>query len=343
MMVKKLKKFIRPILYGKEWKKIRETVARYRNFDEYELDVVRKEGLEIHIDQKLPSEPPEGITYRFGPSGYITEGKNPDYCIIHTQHHSPNNYCHWTLRELPWLCLALESSANFVVVPDVLLNGDQAFQKRWWEILRKKYGHKTIIPLSGLPGGIDGIIPVNHDTSSSKLMVGKCEYSYYHTSRATPYCLEVLEELKHEFTLSPELDIPRFYINRKTRRLKNEEAIQEYLSAQGIDILNLEDFSLDQQVQLFSQAELVIGFHGAGLANTAYCSPQARVIEIADPDCVYPSYRDGLVIPSKKATRTYFHMLAEMKGLHYTALTSRDYFLDPENLSVSLEPVAGGQ
>ena len=310
--------------------------AKYREFDIYEPDVVVHAAKSIHIEKKLPSEPPEGITYHFCATGYMTENRDPDYCVIYREwrdvHYGHNSYCHWTLTEVPLICLALESNAKIVVIPDILLEGKTPFQKRWWQILRKKFPHKNIIPLSELPRGVKGILPLNHDTSSSKRLIGKCAYKYYHQGRATPYCIEISSELRDEFSLDKNLDIPRFYIERKTRRLKNEKEVQDYLAGIGFQILDLENYSLDQQATLFLKAKHIIGFHGAGLANLFFSTSETCVLEIVDSDCVYPSYKDGVVVSGYKATRTYYHMLSHMKRMDYSCVESVDYILDINKL-----------
>jgi capsular polysaccharide biosynthesis protein len=38
--------------------------------------------------------------------------------------------------------------------------------------------------------------------------------------------------------------------------------------------------SLSQQVEAFSNAEIILGPHGAGLTNIMFCNPGTKVIEI---------------------------------------------------------------
>lgn len=74
----------------------------------------------------------------------------------------------------------------------------------------------------------------------------------------------------------------RLYISRQKarhRRLKNENAVQDYLLAQGFEILFLEEIPLREQVKKFYEASVVLGQHGAGLVNLIF-SQEAKVIEI---------------------------------------------------------------
>ncbi len=308
-----------------------ELIARYREFDIYEPDIIVTPACIVDLPAVLPSEPPEGVRYYFCASGYFTRGRDPEYCVIHSAWRNIKNYCHWTLTEIPFILLALESPAQQVVIPDELLDASQPFHRQWWEILYRHYPQKTIIRLSEFDTTIKGILPVNHDTSSMQGLVGRCAYSYYHHGRATPYCLEKYIKLLEETGLRKQgmEGKDAIYINRKSRRrLVNEAEVQLLVRSYGIEIVSLEDFSLTEQMGLFASAKIIIGFHGAGLANLVYSHPESRVVEIVDSDCVYPSWRDGLVIPGAKAPRTYFHMIAEMKGMNYFCLKTIDYCLD---------------
>jgi hypothetical protein len=315
---------------------INKDIEKYREFDSYQPDIVTYEAVTIHVDKVLPSEPPAGVTYEFCASGYFTKNRDNKFCIIPTEWRNVDNYCHWTFSELPLLCLALESDSEYIVIPDRLLNAKLPFHRRWWEILRKRYPDKKLVPLSRCNNKVNGIMPVNHDTSSSKKLIVNCEYRHYHHGRATPYCIDILGRMKNEFKVNDKLKIPGFYINRKNRRLKNESEVQKLIVDFGLDIITLEDFTLDEQIQLFSAAEIIIGFHGAGLANLIYSSPDLSVLEIVDADSVYPSYKDGLVIPGVKAPRTYYHVLSCMKNIDYHCIESEDYLLNIEHLRQKL-------
>jgi len=332
-----LRKIYRKIFPFKSAKSNR-LIEKYREFDEYSLDIEIFKGQVIHIDQKLPSEPPSGVTYKFGPSGYIG---NPDstFCVIPTTWKNVNNYCHWNFTELPFLFLAFESNAKKILLPDSIIDAKLPFQKRWLEILAMMYPEKEILRVSKTEYPIDALIPINHDTSSNTSAIGKCQYKHYHHSRATPYLIDRIDSLyKSNFkNINSEFnDYNHIYINRNTRRLKNESEIQKILIDLGFKIVNLEDLNLDEQIYIFSKAKTVVGFHGAGLSNILYANKTTQVFEIVDSDCVYPSYLDGVVIPGKKATRTYFHMLSVMKGIDYHVIESENYYLDESDFKNKL-------
>jgi capsular polysaccharide biosynthesis protein len=82
----------------------------------------------------------------------------------------------------------------------------------------------------------------------------------------------------------------RIYISRrrvKRRHLQNEQALLPILDRYGYGIVELEDWSLEKQIQLFGGVTHVVAPHGAGLANTLWMPVGTRVLEIR------PSYASG--------------------------------------------------
>lgn len=329
-------------VFGKRFEPKKYSLAeieQLREFDSYELDVTVSDAFDIHLSAKLPSEPPEGIHYHFEASGYIGSA-DADYCVILTKWKNENNYCHWTFSELPQLFLAFESGAKHLVLPDEYLDVKLPFQKAWMKLLFDRYPEAKVHRRSQKQFPKDALIPRNHDTSTNQTMIGKCPYRFYHQGRATPYLIRQIEQVylpefrKKRIDLKP---LDRIYINRSHRRLVNELEVQAFLKSKDFTILNLEDYSLEEQVFIFDNAKVIMGFHGAGLTNLLFANKKSTVIELVDNDCVYPCYQDGLVIPGHKATRTYFHMLSVMRGLDYRVLESDQYHLPMETLERSLE------
>lgn len=75
----------------------------------------------------------------------------------------------------------------------------------------------------------------------------------------------------------------RLYISRADaaiRRIKNEDELLSVLEPLGFVSVQLAKLTLGEQVSLFRQAECIIGHHGAGFTNVAFCSPATVFIEI---------------------------------------------------------------
>ena len=73
-------------------------------------------------------------------------------------------------------------------------------------------------------------------------------------------------------------------------RLINNNYIKKYLLRNNFKIVKLSEFSFKQQINLFYNAGLIIGPHGAGLANLIFCKKNTKVIELKPsnhPNIVY--------------------------------------------------------
>ena len=78
----------------------------------------------------------------------------------------------------------------------------------------------------------------------------------------------------------------RIYISRRSasrRRVLNEKELEPILLKHGFRIVECEKLSFPEQVELFSHASMVVGLHGAGLANLLFAPAGCRVLEILTP------------------------------------------------------------
>jgi capsular polysaccharide biosynthesis protein len=74
----------------------------------------------------------------------------------------------------------------------------------------------------------------------------------------------------------------RLLVARKgpTRRIRNIQEVENYLTKDGFETVYLEGMSVREQILLFQSAEFIISPHGAGLANLVFCEPGTKVIEL---------------------------------------------------------------
>jgi capsular polysaccharide biosynthesis protein len=85
----------------------------------------------------------------------------------------------------------------------------------------------------------------------------------------------------------------RVYVSRAaatTRRLKNESELLSALEPHGFSSWRLEELSLRAQIQLFADAETVLGPDGAAYANIVY-SQDCRLVELFAHHNVQLHYR----------------------------------------------------
>ena len=74
----------------------------------------------------------------------------------------------------------------------------------------------------------------------------------------------------------------KIYIGRKMggwRFVENQGEVEEFLSARGFENVQAENLSFADQIRLFASARLIVGMHGAGLANILF-APRAHLVEL---------------------------------------------------------------
>jgi capsular polysaccharide biosynthesis protein len=82
----------------------------------------------------------------------------------------------------------------------------------------------------------------------------------------------------------------RLYVGRgdkkRTRRVDNEAEVLAALTPLGFESIDPGRMSPAEQVLAFAEAECIVGAHGAGLTNLAFCPPGAAVVELFADDYV---------------------------------------------------------
>ncbi len=97
--------------------------------------------------------------------------------------------------------------------------------------------------------------------------------------------------LKEKYILKKKKDNIKFpnkiFIDRRNeknttghRSLLNEEEIVSFLNNAGFKAIKLEETNFIDQVNIFNNAQIIVGLHGAGFANISFCKPGTKVIEL---------------------------------------------------------------
>jgi hypothetical protein len=105
----------------------------------------------------------------------------------------------------------------------------------------------------------------------------------------------------------------RLFVSREDascRRLANEDEFFAFLETRGFERIVLKGKSIRAQADLFGAAEVVVGVHGAGLANLVFGSPSARVIELFSPDYLNFCYGELAVLQEMH----YVHAVGDRVG-----------------------------
>ena len=182
---------------------------------------------------------------------------------------SRNNYWHLLADELCDLSLLTESGIN-------LNEFDQIVFEKSSFITGKELQE------------IFGLNQVNQ-VSLNKFLHIECEELFFFTGT---FCLSkhALSLVKNKIKSSLEQSSSksgksskRIVVSRgssTTRRWLNENKCMELLDSLDFKLIDPSKLSLAQQVDAFSNADIILGPHGAGLSNIMFCNSRTKVIEI---------------------------------------------------------------
>ena len=89
----------------------------------------------------------------------------------------------------------------------------------------------------------------------------------------------------------------KIYINRidsnkkKDRFLINENELTLKIKKKGFKCLTLSNYSFYEQAIIFNNAKIIIGLHGAGLANILFAKKNTKIIELTTSEWPNMYYR----------------------------------------------------
>lgn len=127
----------------------------------------------------------------------------------------------------------------------------------------------------------------------------------------------------------------RIYISRKNaamRRILNEEELIQTLKTYNFQEYVLEQMTIEEQIELFYHAEIVVGSHGAGFSNIIFAD-KVHVIELFPSQFIWMPVYYFL----SKSMQHCYHYLCSGEKLHYAnfepilsekKLAPHEYFKD---------------
>ena len=194
-----------------------------------------------------------------------------DYSIaVTTTQWSGINYYHWMFEELPryYLLSKYKDEIDYYVSNYSLTN----YQYETLQLMNIK--ESKIIKSSN-----------KYAIKATKLIV---PYSpAYDSGYVSTWVCDFLTDL---FQPHLQLDSTKYnskiYIargNSLNRKVINEEEVINFLKNKNFEIIYLEKYSVSEQANIFYNAEVIIGPHGAGLANLVFCRADTKVLEVFNP------------------------------------------------------------
>lgn len=104
---------------------------------------------------------------------------------------------------------------------------------------------------------------------------------------------ELLKAYGYSEDVASSLRLKRIYISRSrqhVRRLLNEKDTLLMLLKYNFEIVYFEEMDFEQQVKTMQCAEVIMGVHGANMANMLFLKSGARVIELLNKEVCNPCY-----------------------------------------------------
>ena len=96
--------------------------------------------------------------------------------------------------------------------------------------------------------------------------------------------------------------------NISLRSISNENEVKRYLLKNNFISIKLGEIKFSEQVDLFYNADCIVGLHGAGFANLVFCKPGTKVIEFRSSDAGY-----AIANLAKKNNLNHSSIIAEAK------------------------------
>ena len=233
---------------------------------------------------------------------------------------STANYFHWTINLLPRIDILKKGGIDTYGIDKFVIN---------------KYKYQAQIDAIKILEIPEEKIIFSHPDlhlKAEKLIVPSI-------SRTSIYSINFLRQeflLQNKYNDHKLLDTPKkIYIARgdtNRRRVINESEVIGFLSQKGFHCLDLTNFSLLEQVSLFSRAEIIIAPHGAGLTNIVFCNTNTKLIEILSPHYVNKCFWEISCILGIE----YYYLLGEKTNFKNKAKVS---YAD-ENILVNIDKLS---
>ncbi|MDD6486796.1 MAG: glycosyltransferase family 61 protein [Spirochaetales bacterium] len=105
----------------------------------------------------------------------------------------------------------------------------------------------------------------------------------------------------------------RIYISRKLakfRKVINEDIIIDFLKQKNFEIHYLENYTVQQQIELFNKCSVLIAPHGAGLINMCYSAPGIKILEL------FPKYYhdNSFMLQSVMLKNNYNYLICDTEN-----------------------------
>jgi len=195
-----------------------------------------------------------------------------------------DNYWHWMFDVLPRIKLSesfiAKKNINYLLVPDN----------------RRQFQIETLENLDFDKGKILSSREYRH-ISANSLIITDHPYvknnSHIETQNLPKWIIDWLRETYLK-KINTRKDFPKkifidrsdskFYKDKNYRNIINEEEIKKEVKKKNFETIRLTDYNFLDQVSIFSQANEILGLHGAGFSNIIFCKKNTKILELRTID-----------------------------------------------------------
>lgn len=208
------------------------------------------------------------------------------------------NFCHWLLDQLP-RTRHLEDSHKIIMYKLA------PFMKNMLEMMGIDSERVHVL-------GERAVLRVGRLTIESSMAK-----DFYHPCQdVNRDLIDYVEQSLSSKDAETEAPKRHVYLSRNKyegRRISNEENLLELLYGYDFHTVYPEELSIQQQITLFRNAEVIVAPHGASLANTIFCK-KVTLIEIFNQNYGTPT----------------FYLIAKLLGFEYQHILGTNTLLSPE-------------
>lgn len=178
-----------------------------------------------------------------------------------------DSYYHFTLECLPKLFLMRDYvNTSTVIFP----SKHSSYHKQWFKIL-----------------GVNNIKYINENEVVKTTLALSTTFAArdlnHHTAITPEFRNWVLSKIENKESVSlKKILIGRSKANYRT--LVNNNDVIQLLTKYGFTYVEMEDFSVEEQIKLFYNAEQIVSVHGAALTNIAFCKPDTNIVDLMHND-----------------------------------------------------------
>jgi capsular polysaccharide biosynthesis protein len=225
-----------------------------------------------------------------------------------------DNYSHWLFDVLPRIALCEEvldiSKVDFFLLPSI----EKKFQKETLDLLNIKK-NKCLSSKA-----------FRHITTSELIVT---DHPYCITNNATNDIMNmplwISEWLKKKYLKKEKKalkHLEKIFIDRSDstsntghlRKIINESDVKNCLIKNNFKPVILGELHFQKQVEIFNNADVIVGLHGAGLANLCFCKAGTKLVELKN-----------------NTAGTQYENLAIKNGLIYKSISCQPSKFDYKN------------